>query len=234
MRPLLLSDAHMEHDNSLFLMVPQVIYADEDMSSTAKMILAEILNKLRVERRFCFASNEHFAQLLGLKKNNVSHHIAQLEGLGWVVTESVSGCQLDGCPLQQKGNHRHIYPGKPLSNILDTLSKKTIEPPRKNVSIKDKYKRSSKISAKQSTTGSLDEVKKQDQGPIVITTEYQARAQEIETRLKTEPRYRPSLIAVCRDKPRPVIDAALTYTIDYPNARDPALVFLKRVHLLAK
>ncbi len=115
----------MTEEQSLFITAPYAIYADLNLSGNAKWILVEILNLLKVNRRWCWASNGHFAKTFGIKKANVSYHIKQLEKEGWIKTQPVKNCKLENCQLKERGWHRHIYPLDPLSNILESLSSKT-------------------------------------------------------------------------------------------------------------
>jgi hypothetical protein len=101
---------------------PQVIYSDRKLSSDAKLILSEILNLLKLDRRYCWATNTHFSDMFGMGIKKVSYHIQQMEKSGWVKSDFVKICKLGDCPLMDKGNHRHIYPGRTLSNILDSLA----------------------------------------------------------------------------------------------------------------
>lgn len=109
-------------ESAYYLTAPHAIYSDHELSSTAKWIICEIVNKLRVETRYCWATNDHFAKLFKLKKNNVSYHIGELQKLGWVDIEVVVDCDLEGCWHKGKGSHRHIFPGPRLTALLDPLS----------------------------------------------------------------------------------------------------------------
>lgn len=102
--------------------LPQVIYSSRKLTPNAKLILSEILNLLKLDRRYCWASNKHFADMFGLEEENVSYHIQQIKKDGWIKCESVKICKMDTCSLKDTGWHRHIYPGNTLSNILDTLT----------------------------------------------------------------------------------------------------------------
>jgi predicted transcriptional regulator len=119
-------------DSSYIIATPHAIFHDKDISGNAKWILTEILNLLKVERCYCWASNDHFAEVFGLKRTTVSYHIHELEKQGWIRAEIVKECQLPDCHLKGKGFHRHIYPLTPLSNILDSLSK-ILDTPIQNI-----------------------------------------------------------------------------------------------------
>lgn len=117
----------MRNDTALILWIPQIIYSDKDISPTAKLILAEIFNLLKINNQ-CFASNDHFANMFGLERANVSYHIQSLIKHGWIFSEALKHCQREECIFKDKGWHRHIIAGETLSKILDSLSKKTIDP----------------------------------------------------------------------------------------------------------
>jgi DNA-binding Lrp family transcriptional regulator len=101
---------------------PKVIYSDRKLSANAKFILSEILNLLKLDNRYCYASNTHFANMFGLDEKNVSYHIQQLKKEGWIKCEKVKICTIETCPLKNDGYHRHIYPSTPLSSILDAMN----------------------------------------------------------------------------------------------------------------
>jgi len=112
---------------SFIIWLPHAIYSAPKLNGNAKLILGELLNLLKVNRRYCWATNKHFSQVFNLQKANVSYHIKSLEKAGWIKIEIVNKCKFEDCPLKTKGWHRHIYPLPPLSNILDSLSSKTEE-----------------------------------------------------------------------------------------------------------
>ncbi len=118
----------MQENKNIVLWIPYVVYSDTKLSGNAKLILAEILSLLKVDRRWCWASNGHFAEMLGLERRNVSYHINQLEKNGWIKTEATKNCDIEECRLGNSGWHRHIFPGTPLSKILHSLGSQTSEP----------------------------------------------------------------------------------------------------------
>lgn len=115
-------------DKNFFLVSPYAIFRDNSLSGNAKWILTEIVNLLKVDRQYCWASNEHFAELFGLTRANVSYHIQELVKAGWIRAEAVKTCDLPDCQLKDKGWHRHIYPQPSLSKILDSLSNRLDSP----------------------------------------------------------------------------------------------------------
>jgi hypothetical protein len=63
---------------------------DKDTTMQEKLILAEIEALSSLEKG-CIASNEHFAKLLGIKKQNASRAINGLKQKGYIDIEIVSG-----------------------------------------------------------------------------------------------------------------------------------------------
>lgn len=64
---------------------------------------------------------------------------------------------------------------------------------------------------------------------IEVTNAFQARAADLAARLGTGKDHLTSLLKVCRDEPPGRIDDALSYALDYPNARDRTRIFLFRL-----
>jgi hypothetical protein len=63
---------------------------DKDTTMQEKLILAEIEALSSLEKG-CIASNEHFAKLLGIKKQNASRSINSLKEKGYIAVEIVNG-----------------------------------------------------------------------------------------------------------------------------------------------
>lgn len=123
-----MTNSAQKNNKPLSISIPYVIYSDKDLSATAKLILGEILNLFKVNDSQCWASNDHFAEMFGLEKANVSYHIKQIEENGWIISKAIKRCDMEDCTLRSKGWHRHIFPQLPLSNILDSLSNKLESP----------------------------------------------------------------------------------------------------------
>lgn len=132
------SGGYMVEERAVVLWMPHIIFSDKDIAPAGKLILTEILNLLRVNRQHCWASNEHFAEMFGLSKRNVSYHIDLLSKSGWIISKAIKECDLDFCTLRETGWHRHIVAGETLSKILDGLSGKSTDP-MKNTSKPMKY-----------------------------------------------------------------------------------------------
>lgn len=64
------------------LWISAEVMADERLSNTDKILLAEIQNLTQLGE--CFAGNEHFAQLLGLSKTRITHLLTNLNRLNLI------------------------------------------------------------------------------------------------------------------------------------------------------
>lgn len=62
--------------------IPKEIWLDENLSWTEKILLVEIDSL--AQNNECFATNEHFAQFLHLKKDTISKAISSLKNKGYV------------------------------------------------------------------------------------------------------------------------------------------------------
>ena len=67
--------------------IPKEIYLNKDLTPTEKLLLAEIHSFSK--NGICFASNEHFAQFLGIGKKQVSRLITNLARLGFVKVDLI-------------------------------------------------------------------------------------------------------------------------------------------------
>lgn len=66
--------------------LPIEIIQDNNITWLEKILLMEI-NQLCMLDKGCIASNEHFAELLGMKKNNISRSIHSLESKKYITVE---------------------------------------------------------------------------------------------------------------------------------------------------
>lgn len=108
----------IEQDNhpNLFAVIPAKVRYDKNLSSTAKLIFAEI-SALSGKEGYCWASNAYFADLYGCTKDTISRVISELEKYGYisVIIDKVGG------------NKRRIYA------LFDHYSApKKVQPVRKN------------------------------------------------------------------------------------------------------
>lgn len=69
-----------------FVTVSIEIMHDKNLSPNQKFILAEI-EQLSQLNKGCYASNQHFSDLIGINKSGVSKAIGKLEELGYISTE---------------------------------------------------------------------------------------------------------------------------------------------------
>ena len=100
-----------------FITISVEIMHDNNLTHSQKFILAEIEQLASLEKG-CIASNEHFAQLIGIAKESVSRSINDLRDKGYIEIEIVNGSR----------NHTRII----TVNNLSTLNK-TSRPPKQNI-----------------------------------------------------------------------------------------------------
>lgn len=73
----------MENKKNFFgVWIPRDLWLTNDLSCVEKLLLLEILNLDRAN--YCFASNKHFSQLLGLTKSRCSQILSSLEKKGMI------------------------------------------------------------------------------------------------------------------------------------------------------
>ena len=73
-----------------FITVSIEIMHDQDLNQSQKFLLAEIEQLTSLEHG-CIASNQHFAELIGITKGNVSKNINDLKSKGYIDIEIVAG-----------------------------------------------------------------------------------------------------------------------------------------------
>ena len=120
--------------------LPIELLKDKSTTMQEKLILVEI-NQLSMLDKGCIASNYHFAELLGIKKESVSRSISSLENKGYITTKIKDGSR----------NHERVItinkmlfsinellfdPKQnvidPLTNCLETKENKTINKTNNN------------------------------------------------------------------------------------------------------
>lgn len=102
--------------------IPIELIKNKDLDWTNRVLLSEILS-LNQLKNGCHASNEFFAELLGINKSAASKRISQLKSLGYIQTKDIyektncvgriititSKCSVSGSPVEgyvnQKNNH---------------------------------------------------------------------------------------------------------------------------------
>jgi DNA-binding MarR family transcriptional regulator len=82
---------------SFWAFIPSMALEDKSLSSTEKLILAEIF-ALADENGICFPSNRHFSELLGISEVQASRCVNNLKRKGWIDVEIIP----------EKGNQRVI------------------------------------------------------------------------------------------------------------------------------
>jgi DNA-binding MarR family transcriptional regulator len=73
-----------------FITVSIEIMHDTNLNQSQKFILAEIHQLSQLDKG-CIATNQHFSELIGITKENVSRNINELQQKGYINVEIVSG-----------------------------------------------------------------------------------------------------------------------------------------------
>lgn len=90
-------EEEIQQKRSFWAFIPSMALSDKSLSSTAKLILAEIY-ALADENGICYPSNRHFSEILGISEVQVSKCINQLKKKKWIDVEIIP----------EKGNLRVI------------------------------------------------------------------------------------------------------------------------------
>ena len=73
-----------------FITVSIDIMHDTNLNQSQKFLLAEIEQLSQLDKG-CVASNQHFSELIGITKENVSRNINELQRKGYIDIEIVNG-----------------------------------------------------------------------------------------------------------------------------------------------
>ena len=110
------------------------VFRDKETTLSEKVLFLEI-NNLSMLDKGCIASNSHFADTLGVKKEAISRLISSLEKKGYITTEIVAGSRNHKRTItinkMLSTNNKMLFRGKqnviaPLTNCLETKENKTM------------------------------------------------------------------------------------------------------------
>ena len=68
---------------SFFAIIPSVALRDKRLTSTDKLVLAEIYGLIN-SRGWCYPSNQHFAEVLGISERQVRRSLTRLRDCGYI------------------------------------------------------------------------------------------------------------------------------------------------------
>jgi Mn-dependent DtxR family transcriptional regulator len=109
-----------------YLPTPSYILKDSRLNPTKKILLSYILSLSKTEKG-CYASNEHFGELLGINPDGASKQISKLKRLGYIDTKRLykNSNEYRYIKVLNLTNHknnkqRDIYINIPYSVLFDT------------------------------------------------------------------------------------------------------------------
>ena len=116
-----------------YAVLPAGVRYDESLPASAKLLYAEVTALARAEG-YCWAANDYFAKLYGVKADTISRLLGQLEARGYLrrevlrddATNEVQGRRIWIVPLPEAGEGT-----PPPGNISGTLPEKNPGPPGK-------------------------------------------------------------------------------------------------------
>ena len=77
-----------KNDKRTGIWIPVELMNNKKLDWTDRVLMSEIMNLCKLEDG-CIASNEHFAQLLGIGRSSVSKRVTYLEKIGMIVTNII-------------------------------------------------------------------------------------------------------------------------------------------------
>lgn len=130
-----------ENRQFLGIWIPKEIYLNNDLSWTDKILVIEILSL--DNERGCFASNNYFAEFLGVTKTTISTSISKLKELGFIEQISFDGRTRILKAAYKKIEKQHIRKFK--GSIQENLKHNNTENNTENKTIKKEKKYIKKI-----------------------------------------------------------------------------------------
>lgn len=86
------------NESPLYAVIPINIMENKDLSANAKLLYGEIMALAKKSGK-CYATNEHLANILGLKKASIPNLLRELSGIGLIMVD---------IQRSQKGTYRNI------------------------------------------------------------------------------------------------------------------------------
>ena len=96
--------------------IPNFILEDEKLDAANKIIMAEIISLSELEKG-CYAGDEHFAKLVGIKRTSVNKRINKLVELGYLMKNSINGKGKYLFPIEQVKNHSPVPKRTPTCSL---------------------------------------------------------------------------------------------------------------------
>lgn len=105
-------------NKSYYAIIPANVRYDKDLPPNAKLLYGEI-TALCNEKGFCWAKNNYFAEIYGVKVETISRWISKLKNKGYI----------DVVVDKEKGNQRNIYIGGmgPIDNKVNSYRQNSQE-----------------------------------------------------------------------------------------------------------
>jgi hypothetical protein len=128
--------------------IPKSIYLNKDLTPTEKLLLAEVSSFAK--NGICFASNEHFADFLGISKKHVSKLVSKLSKMGLITVDLIykeGSLEVDKrtiTPIRFETDTPPHLGVDPLLIQEDTPTPVSVDPPRTEAYYKEQYKIQSK------------------------------------------------------------------------------------------
>lgn len=114
----------MEEKQSYYIVIPTIIFEDENISSSCK-ILYGLISSLINKDGYCYAGNDYLASKINTTPENVSRLLKSLREREYVEVEHIS----DGAIVR----NRKIYISSRLTKMLNTVNKNVNRTVNKNV-----------------------------------------------------------------------------------------------------
>jgi len=135
-----------EKQNGNFIMMLDDVIADENLTSTDKIVFSFILNYDKIGK--CYASNEHLAKVCCVSTKTIKRSIGNLIANGYITVEVINGKRTisvtDKCGEVPDKNEEAIYNNNINSNYSEKISCKDTNYSDTNNSVGTKFNKNSK------------------------------------------------------------------------------------------
>ncbi|MDO4775429.1 MAG: helix-turn-helix domain-containing protein [Aerococcaceae bacterium] len=77
----------MKQETEYFILIPRKITEDRGLSDGEKLLYGEI-HGLTKQKGYCYALNQHFANVLGASKSTIKRRLQALEDKGYIIRQT--------------------------------------------------------------------------------------------------------------------------------------------------
>ena len=177
---------------------------------------------------WCYASKNRLADDLGVSKRSILNMLDRLEEKG-LIQRHPETKYLRSTPAWYDTAYLDGEETAPAVKKLHRGGEQTAPPSGEETAPNNKNTKQEEINEVSGDAPAALVSSKGGGEEIDVASAFQSRASYLRDRLGSSKEHVTSLLKVCRDEPPGRIEDALSYALDYPNARDRTRVFFFRL-----